>query len=106
MALDNVDAVDAIGTENGTSTVVLSILDSWDWNDERSHLVALQAKLNAYLGFIESGQIYQAYPASVGKLLRIDVIARDPIPNAGLELLSEANAVAAKLGVSVAHRKA
>jgi hypothetical protein len=104
MSLDNVEVVDAVGTETEGGTVVLSIIDAWDWNDERSHLRALQDKLNAYFGFVESGQIYEAYPDADGPPLRIDIVSKFPIPEAGLAFLEKASAVAAELNMTVAHR--
>lgn len=46
MGLENLNAVDAVGIETESDYVVLSIIDSWDWSNERSHLLALQGKLN------------------------------------------------------------
>ena len=86
MSLDNLEAVDAVGTEKDSGTVVLTIFDAWDWDDQTRHLMALQAKLNAYFGFVESGQIYEAYPAAAGKALRLDVISRYPLADEALAL--------------------
>jgi hypothetical protein len=57
MSLDNLEVVDVVGTERDGGTIVLTILDAWDWDDQRGHLLALRAKLNAYFGFVESGKI-------------------------------------------------
>jgi hypothetical protein len=104
MSLDNVEVVDATGTERDSGTVVLTIFDAWDWDDQRRHLLALQAKLNAYFGFVESGQIYEADPAAAGRALRIDVVSRYPMPDAALTLLEKAATVASQLGVTITHR--
>jgi hypothetical protein len=55
MSLDNLEVVDAVGTEKDSGTIVLTILDAWDWDDQGQHLLALQAKINVYLGFVGSG---------------------------------------------------
>jgi len=104
MSLDNFEVVDAIGTEIGTDTVVLSIMDSWDWSDQREHLAALQAKLNSYFGFVESGQIYDTYPQAARKSLRIDIVGRYSMPEAGLRFLEKASAVASRLNLTITHR--
>lgn len=104
MSLDNAEVVDAVGTETEDGTVVLSIIDGWDWADERGHLRALQDKLNAYFGFVETGQIYEAYPEASGQPLRIDIVSKFPIPEAGLSFLQKASAVAAELNMTVTHR--
>lgn len=104
MGLDNTEVVDAIGTDSGDGGVVLSIIDSWDWKDPIGHLHALQAKLNAYFSFVESGQVYEDYPSVTGKSLRIDIVSRYPIPDDGLNFLEKATLVAAELDMTVTHR--
>ncbi len=104
MSLDNVEVVDAVGTDRVSGEDILSILDSWDWGDPRTHLVALQSKLNAYFGFIESGQIYETYPEAVGRLLRIDIVSRYPMPDAALTFLEKVSAVASELNLTVTQR--
>ncbi len=104
MTLDKTNVVDAVGTDKATDAVILTIIDHWDWNDERSHLVALQEKLNSYFEFVESGQVYVSYPEGSGKSVCIDVVARYPIPAAGQALLDKASAVAAQLGMAVTSR--
>ena len=104
MSLDKCDIVDAVGIEKTSDTAVLSIVDSWDWEDERRHLTALQEKLNAYFRFVESGQIYESYPDAVGKGLRIDIVGRYPVPVTGLAFLEKASAAASRLRMLVTHR--
>ncbi|WP_446812193.1 DUF6572 domain-containing protein (plasmid) [Methylomonas sp. 2BW1-5-20] len=103
MSLDNIEVVDAIGTENESDTVVLSIIDSWDWDDVNLHLAAIQNKLNAYFGFIESEQIYETYPSAIGKSVRIDILSRYPVPKEGLKLFQDASNVASRLNIRVNH---
>lgn len=104
MSLENTKVVDAAGLENASNTVVLSILDSWDWEDEQRHLLALQEKLNTYFEFIESGQVYDAYPDAKGRVLRIDVIGRYPITGRARDFFDKAAAVASELNVEVLHK--
>lgn len=101
MALDNPNVIDAAGIEMETGSVILTIIDSWDWKDERKHLLALQAKLNAYFGFIESGEIWESYPEAVGRGLTINVVGKNPIPQIGLDLLKIASEACAVLGVKI-----
>ena len=101
MGLENVSVVDAVGTEPASGCVVLSIIDSWDWSDEHGHLLALQGKLNSYFGFVESGQIYEAYPAAEGTSLRIDLISRYSLPGSALGFLNNAKDIAEELAISL-----
>jgi hypothetical protein len=101
MSLDNLEVVDAIGTAKDGRTVILNLLDPWDWSDQGRHLLALQAKLNTYFGFVESGQIYKDYPAAVGKALRIDILSRFPLPEIAERFLKEAARVASQLSLTI-----
>jgi hypothetical protein len=103
MPLEQINTVDAIGVEHETDHAVLTIADSWDWTDEHEHLSALQAKLNAYLEFIESGQVWEACPAAKGRQLRINIVFRFSPPPAATEFLSKATDVASELHVSISH---
>jgi hypothetical protein len=104
MSLDNLDVVDAIGTEIESKVVVLTIIDAWDWRDRRIHLAALQDKINKYFEFIESGQIYASYPGATGKALRIDIVSKFAPPEVALKFLEKASAVAAQLNLTVTLR--
>src|SRR5260370_28362758 len=104
MALDKLDSVDTVGIEKDTGFAVLTIADSWDWADEPKHLLALQAKLNAYFGFIESGQILEDYPDAAGRPLVIDVEGRFPLPKVGVDFLKRASESGANMGVTVRSR--
>ena len=46
----------------GENKLALMIADHLDWENELQHLTLLQDKINAYVSFIESGQIYSVYP--------------------------------------------
>jgi hypothetical protein len=104
MSLDNLEVVDTVGTERDSGTIVLTIFDAWDWDDQEQHLLALQAKLNSYFRFVESGQIYEAYPSAVGRALRIDVISRYSVPDIALTFLEKAAAVSSQLNIAITHR--
>ena len=106
MSLDNPAVVDFLGTRPDGSAVVLNLVDDWDWADELKHLRALQRKLDAYFAFIASGELVVAYPAAAGKEVVIDLIARLPIPDAGIALLDVASEVAAGLPARLTYRVA
>jgi hypothetical protein len=57
---------------------MLTISDHLVWGDE--HLYMLQEKINKYIDFIESGDIYEKYEQAVGKKFVIELIYRfDPL---------------------------
>ncbi|QJP13733.1 hypothetical protein G3545_08720 [Starkeya sp. ORNL1] len=104
MSVDDLQVIDAVATDAHDGTIMLVIFDGWDWSDEWEHLNVLQDKINAYLGFVESGQIYEEYPAAVGRKLRIDIFAMLPMPDIGIRFLEQVAAVALQLDIIIAHR--
>ena len=63
MSINQTDIIDVIGT-TPQGKVVLTISDHHSW-DEEWHLQLLQDKINAYMQFIESGQLLEDYPNAV-----------------------------------------
>ncbi len=70
MSINQTNIIDIIGT-SPEGKVVLTISDHHSW-DETWHLQLLQDKINAYLQFIESGQIFEDYPNTVGRDIVIE----------------------------------
>jgi hypothetical protein len=80
MSIDHPKVVDAIGTERTTGDVDLTIADQRDWSDVEAHLLALQEKINAYLDFLESGDVFREYPPAKERKMKILTIFRFPPP--------------------------
>lgn len=99
MTVENTSIVDAVGNDIETGEVRLSIFDHLPW--DRAHLNLLQDKINLYLSFIESGEIYASYPNAKGRPLVIDVFTKFR-PNEDAEIfLKQAKAATADYGVSL-----
>ncbi|MBB4097478.1 DUF6572 domain-containing protein [Sphingomonas kyeonggiensis] len=67
MSIVDAGTIDAIGIDKVSGDVVLNISDHLDWCEEASHLKALEDKVNAYLGYLESGQIVEDVPEAKGR---------------------------------------
>jgi len=66
---------------------------------------ARENKLNAYFGFIHTGELLRSYPDAAGRCVRIDIVTRlAPPPHFGETFLPRIQQVAAKLGVEVVAR--
>jgi len=78
VSVENPSAVDYIGVEKDSGKVVLTISDHLDWEDEESHLLTLQEKINRYLAFVESGELLMSYPDATGRAVVVDVVAKYP----------------------------
>lgn len=62
MSVIDLDKVDGIGVDKKQSKIALMIADYLEWKDEYNHLKILQEKINSYISFIESKQVYEIYP--------------------------------------------
>jgi hypothetical protein len=80
MSVDQTDVIDSIGIDSAKNEALLIISDHLEWgrdeNFDKEHMYLLQEKVNAYLRFIESGEIYEAYPKSRNKALVIRLIGK------------------------------
>ncbi|WP_261334802.1 DUF6572 domain-containing protein [Rhizobium leguminosarum] len=77
MSLDQTNVVDAIGVDDATGELVLTITDHLEWTgSDKEHLLLLQEKLNTYLGFVESGEMLETYPDAKGRAVLIDVVCK------------------------------
>lgn len=72
MSVEQRRILDFIGTNKADGHVVLTIADHLPFDDE-GRLVTLQNKLNDYLAFIESGEIYESYPDAKGRQVEIPI---------------------------------
>ncbi|WP_291587439.1 DUF6572 domain-containing protein [Comamonas sp. UBA7528] len=99
MTVENTSIVDAIGTDKATGAVYLTITDHLHW--DTAHLRLLQEKINLYLGFIESGEIYASFPNAKGAPLVIDVFTKLRPSEDAVRFLKQAEAVVASYGASL-----
>ena len=56
MSVTDLDKVDAIGISPDGKELCMMITDHLDWEDEPTHLMVLQDKINAYLAYLEDGE--------------------------------------------------
>ena len=67
MSVDQTDTVDFVTIDKASGDLWLTISDHLPWDEnEGNHLVLLQNKLNAYLRFIESGEVFEKVPDGKG----------------------------------------
>ena len=98
MSVVQTDKVDFISLREGANLVVLTISDHLDWIDTDFHLERLQDKLNSYLSFIESGEIYDVYPKALGKSIVIEVIGKYPLNEEAEEFYEYAKKIIKEAG--------
>jgi hypothetical protein len=101
MTIEDADTVDLIGTEKGDGAAVLVISDHLDWNDTERHLKLLQEKINAYLAFIESGEMYDRHPSARGAKIVIKVVGAHALAAEGIRFFQSARPVLEQAGVDL-----
>ena len=99
MTVEDAGVIDIIGTERPSGDVVLTISDHLDWDLCEQHLLTLQEKINCYLAFIESGEIYDSYPKAHGRGTRIHVAFKHPVIDVAMEFLEKAREVCDSAGI-------
>lgn len=97
MSVNQTDTIDIIST-TPDGKVVLTISDHHSWN-ETWHLQLLQDKINAYLQFIESGQILDDYPNAGGRELIIETVMKFKPNEEGASFLEKAKEIVTKAGI-------
>ena len=87
MSIDQTNVVNSIGIEPNKDEAQLIISDHLEWDQsekaDREHMYLLQEKINSYLGFVESGEIYKSHPKSKGKKVVIRVIGKYDMNSTG-----------------------
>jgi hypothetical protein len=73
MSVDQSQIIDVV-SKNNKGNIVLSISDHLSWEDTEEHLRLLQEKINTYLNFLDSGEIYDKYPDARGRHIEIEVM--------------------------------
>lgn len=97
MSINQTGVIDVIST-SPEGNVVLNISDHHPWS-EAWHLQLLQDKINAYLQFIESGQIINDYPAAAGKEIIIEAALKYEPTDEATSFLEKAKKVITSAGI-------
>ncbi|HGG9806199.1 TPA: DUF6572 domain-containing protein, partial [Neisseria meningitidis] len=70
MSILEENVIDSASIENGI--LILTISDHLKWDNE--HLFLLQEKINSYIQYIESGQIFEDFGESSYETIEIQLI--------------------------------
>jgi len=87
MSIDQTEVIDFI-EEDESGRIILTVSDHLEWDETGEHSLLLQDKLNSYLRFIESGEIHDSYPNSLGKPVSINIVFKYQPTESGREFLS------------------
>ena len=105
MSVTDPKVIDMCGIPNeDCSKITLGISDHLGWanpTEQGEHLLMLQAKINAYVAFIESGEIYTEVPGALGKYPIIQVLGLYALSEQGERFIKQATAVLEPLGIGL-----
>jgi hypothetical protein len=87
--------------DKDSGVVVLTISDHLDWADSRQHQVVLQDKINAYLAFVESGELLERYAEAKGRPVVFQVVFKFRPDTSGLQFLTKAKEVIESAGFTL-----
>lgn len=105
MSVDQTNVVDAIGVDNVTGDVVLTVTDHLGWAESvNEHLFMLQEKFNTYLSFIESGEILETYPDAKDRTVIIDVLCKYPLNREAKDFYNQVMKIVEGAGIKLRHR--
>src|SRR5687768_7443411 len=78
MSIEQRKVIDFVGISKADGRAILTISDHLPWLPDNEHLLILQNKINDYLAFLESGEIYDSYPQAHGRVIEIQVVCKYP----------------------------
>ncbi len=94
MSVDQKKVIDAISIDEKSNEVLLFIFDHHTWDDPKSdHALILQDKINDYLSYVESGEIYENNPQYKNKPLVIIVKGKYPLSEFGKSFYEKATSI-------------
>jgi glycerophosphoryl diester phosphodiesterase len=86
MSVENTKIIDFISTDSNAN-VVLTISDHLEWDVENEHLLLLQNKINAYLEFIENGDLFEKYPDAKGRKIVVNLVTKHSLNKIALDFI-------------------
>jgi hypothetical protein len=104
MTIEQGDVIDFSSIDKTSGDLWLTISDHLPWEEiEGEHLVLLQNKLNAYLRFIESGEIFGEIPGARGRNIVINIAGKFPMTKMANLFFQKARATIEAAGFRLQH---
>lgn len=107
MPLSDPNTIDYLGLEKGGGAVIVTLLDDFDGADELRRLALLQAKINRYFDFIESGEVFVKVSQVAGRKVargtpvRISILAKQQLGDEGERFVRHVTQVGRQTGVDI-----
>ncbi|WP_321784408.1 DUF6572 domain-containing protein [Paraburkholderia sp. J94] len=105
MSILDTNIIDVIGIDVPNGIVRLGISDHLAWDeDENGHLILLQDKINTYLVYLESGQVYENNPNTKGCKFEIELVAKYELSQGALDFFKQAKMIVRGAGFDPGYR--
>ncbi|WET39799.1 DUF6572 domain-containing protein [Citrobacter enshiensis] len=107
MSVEDVSKIDSIGIpSDNPNTVSLAISDHLTWDVPiEEHLYKIQEKINTYISFIESGEIYDVFPASQGTTRKIiEIYFKYDLPEQVVSFLDQISNVLQSINIELRYQ--
>jgi len=101
VAVDQHDFIDMMSFDKINGDVILTISDHLEWSGTSEHQEILQAKFNAYLAFVENGELVQRYPEAKGRPVVFRVVFKHKPDQEGRMFLERASEIIQLAGFSL-----
>jgi hypothetical protein len=99
MTVEQLDKIDFANVDKASGDLWFTISDHLPWDKgETGHLVVLQDKLNAYLRFIESGEVFRKLPEAKGRSIIINLVGKYPLSQQAESFLQNAGGAIERAG--------
>src|ERR1700694_1864957 len=99
MSIEQTTTVDFVSIDKKSGDVWLTVADHLPWDEnEGAHLEFLQSKVNAYLRFVESGELVKKYPHAIGRNVVINLVGKFPLSHQANIFIAKASAAMRNAG--------
>ena len=102
MSVEHPQQIDGVAVDVAGAVCRLTIIDHLPWDEE--HLLTLQRKINRYVQFIQSGELFTADPDAADCELVITVSAIYAPTAAAGQFIEKAQSVLEDVGIGLAVR--
>ena len=103
MTVEQRRIIDVFSTHKDGEHVILTISDHLEWDAGNHHILVLQEKLNDYMSFIASGELYEKYPQAKDKNIGIQVVCKFEPDGNGLRFMESARQKIEETGVQFSY---
>lgn len=102
MSIEQTDIIDAIGIDNTTGNIILTITDHLQWSQE--HLLLLQEKLNTYLTYVESGELVTSHSDANERNIQINIVCKHTPDDDAINFLDQVRNIVEDVGMKFSYQ--